>query len=514
MPQESTVRVIDLAKLTRWTFDGGMFAAVAKEGQWVSYTDLHAGRADHAADGLTQAERLVEFALGYRVMRPEAPDEEISARFNELSRDRVTGAARQTSASNSSSTCAADAEDVPLSFRDRFADAYKSLSVAHFNGPFWNQSMEELLTAVDAEIDKRVAERLALSGQSKNGADAHAKTLTDLLACFLSWESQVCVLGNVRAGDAAEAIKDALERRATPRDEQWLDNLREAVSQFRKAVFEFARGQDPKDHAAMLQWQREIFRLAKSESIQRPDEEVDYDDLARQLLSESDARDMIGRCTRLEPDDDLFSLCYRAAAYALEHGTPTRSAQDTLILEVCSVIENVIEGAKTWPGGWSGTVSQLEKALRMLGVFQQVAVVHAAGDGSQLPAAFSTKYMRGLARILRSDDEQRKSNFWVTAHDAADYLTKIADHLDRAQHPVKDGVGEQAAFEAWFKHSRGISGDLERRGEAYRSGEAQAARGDWCRALAFALLHRSQEVEHSPGECKHEQHPNNASDSN
>jgi hypothetical protein len=39
----------------------------------------------------------------------------------------------------------------------------------------------------------------------------HAQTLSDLLACFLAWEPQVRVLGNVRAEDAAAAISSVLK---------------------------------------------------------------------------------------------------------------------------------------------------------------------------------------------------------------------------------------------------------------------------------------------------------------
>lgn len=41
-------------------------------------------------------------------------------------------------------------------------------------------------------------------------ADDHRKVLTDLLSCCLAWEPQVCVMGNVRAGDAAEALAEVL----------------------------------------------------------------------------------------------------------------------------------------------------------------------------------------------------------------------------------------------------------------------------------------------------------------
>ncbi len=68
------------------------------------------------------------------------------------------------STSGSDGTAAAG---VAMPLRERFADAYLSLSVAYFNSPFWNQSMEELLTAVDAEINKRVVDRMAATSGSE-----------------------------------------------------------------------------------------------------------------------------------------------------------------------------------------------------------------------------------------------------------------------------------------------------------------------------------------------------------
>lgn len=40
LARQSQSEPFDLTKLTRWTFDGGMTAAVAKDGQWVEYKDL------------------------------------------------------------------------------------------------------------------------------------------------------------------------------------------------------------------------------------------------------------------------------------------------------------------------------------------------------------------------------------------------------------------------------------------------------------------------------------------
>jgi hypothetical protein len=48
--------------------------------------------------------------------------------------------------------------------------------------------------------------------------DAQRKTLSDLMVCCMHWEPQVCVMGNVRAGDAAEAIYAALASRDAQAD--------------------------------------------------------------------------------------------------------------------------------------------------------------------------------------------------------------------------------------------------------------------------------------------------------
>lgn len=58
-------------------------------------------------------------------------------------------------------------------FRERFADAYLSLSVAAFSSPFWSQSMEDLLTAIDAEIDKRVEDRVTRQAAPEAPTCAH-----------------------------------------------------------------------------------------------------------------------------------------------------------------------------------------------------------------------------------------------------------------------------------------------------------------------------------------------------
>jgi hypothetical protein len=66
--------------------------------------------------------------------------------------------------------------------------------------------------------------------------------------------------------DKSNSIPDvAPDNAATAIDDyERLDGLREAVSDFRKATYEFARGQDPSDHAAMLDAQRRIFAEARS----------------------------------------------------------------------------------------------------------------------------------------------------------------------------------------------------------------------------------------------------------
>lgn len=47
-----------------------------------------------------------------------------------------------------------------------------------------------------------------------------AQTLRDMLACCEAWEPSVCILGNVRAGDAAKALRAALSEPAEPTQEQ------------------------------------------------------------------------------------------------------------------------------------------------------------------------------------------------------------------------------------------------------------------------------------------------------
>lgn len=62
----------------------------------------------------------------------------------------------------------AEVAELPQDFRERFKDAYQSLSVAVVGSPFWNQSMEELLSAVDAELNKR-ADAIAASRRAAGG---------------------------------------------------------------------------------------------------------------------------------------------------------------------------------------------------------------------------------------------------------------------------------------------------------------------------------------------------------
>ncbi len=59
-------------------------------------------------------------------------------------------------------------------FRERFKEAYETLAVAAFASPFWDQSMEGLLAAVDAELNKRAA----LAAQSQ-GAQAALREAAD-----------------------------------------------------------------------------------------------------------------------------------------------------------------------------------------------------------------------------------------------------------------------------------------------------------------------------------------------
>lgn len=48
--------------------------------------------------------------------------------------------------------------------------------------------------------------------QDEQGPDS--ETLLELRACCLAWERRVCVMGNVQAGDAADAIERTLARLA------------------------------------------------------------------------------------------------------------------------------------------------------------------------------------------------------------------------------------------------------------------------------------------------------------
>jgi hypothetical protein len=51
---------------------------------------------------------------------------------------------------------------------------------------------------------------------------AARETLRELLACCEAWEPTACVMGNVRAGDAADALRAALAEQE-PTQEQVLD---------------------------------------------------------------------------------------------------------------------------------------------------------------------------------------------------------------------------------------------------------------------------------------------------
>jgi hypothetical protein len=46
----------------------------------------------------------------------------------------------------------------------------------------------------------------ALAGQVEPSVRQHAETLRDLLACCSAWEPEARILGNVKAGDAAQAV--------------------------------------------------------------------------------------------------------------------------------------------------------------------------------------------------------------------------------------------------------------------------------------------------------------------
>lgn len=87
-----------------------------------------------------------------------------------------------------------------------------------------NACIRALQDACDSEIDifpsdEAAAKILAyLESTSPFAAllDEHRRTLTDLYRCFMSWEPQVRVLGNVRADDAANAIRAVLAAPSQP----------------------------------------------------------------------------------------------------------------------------------------------------------------------------------------------------------------------------------------------------------------------------------------------------------
>lgn len=61
----------------------------------------------------------------------------------------------------------ADRASERLPFRERFKDAYEALNVAAFASPFWNQQMEEVLTALEAEIETRAARHAAMGTERR-----------------------------------------------------------------------------------------------------------------------------------------------------------------------------------------------------------------------------------------------------------------------------------------------------------------------------------------------------------
>lgn len=72
---------------------------------------------------------------------------------------------------------------------------------------------------------------------NEQNAPAYEATLRDLLACCLSWEPQVCVMGNVRAGDAAAALTVALSSPPAAGDADWVMVPREPTQAMRSAMY-------------------------------------------------------------------------------------------------------------------------------------------------------------------------------------------------------------------------------------------------------------------------------------
>lgn len=91
------------------------------------------------------------------------------------------------------------------------------------------------------------------------------------IAGFMGWRGPgaytAAQLRNIRR------IIDCVLERATPPSPSTapeVDEMIEVVSDFRKATYEFARGQDPSDHALMMDRQKRIFEIFRSALASRP----------------------------------------------------------------------------------------------------------------------------------------------------------------------------------------------------------------------------------------------------
>jgi hypothetical protein len=174
---------------------GEGWKAEDEEGYWA---DLLKAAAVAPSDANGKAENLAGRIVSVDV---STGDDDYGNRIfaeltGETGSDGTTLLAIEKGRNFSDATGKADAANASgLSFRERFADAYLSLSVAHFNSPFWNQSMEELLAAVDAEINKRVAEK----SPAASVADAKDAALRERVARTIC---EACEENPGHAGDA------------------------------------------------------------------------------------------------------------------------------------------------------------------------------------------------------------------------------------------------------------------------------------------------------------------------
>jgi hypothetical protein len=128
-------------------------------------------------------------------------------------------------------------------------------------------NVASLCDAMGAAVPAVGGEIVAMHGQIANAL----KVAKDL-AALVGKQDHLIDYGAVARG--REVIDAAIAQLGAPAgalvamgeqtdDYERLDPMREAVSDFRKATYEFARGQDPADHAAMMEAQKRIFDEAR-----------------------------------------------------------------------------------------------------------------------------------------------------------------------------------------------------------------------------------------------------------